>query len=111
MLLFRWRNQIRSFDIDNILIDEKSHENYLIYDFLYETFIGAKSLRIGFNKIDGFIRIYDGARYLLWFGSEKYDAIYKRIRYLISLYSSLEYVFSRYYVKIKVDSHDFLPKE
>ena len=83
----------------------------MIYDFLYETFIGAKPLRIGFNKIDGFIRIYDGTRYLLLFGSEKYDAIYKWIRYLISLYSTIEYLFSRYYAKIKVDSHDFLPKE
>ena len=35
----------------------------------------SKPLRIKFNKIDGFIRIYDGTRYLVLFGSEKYDLI------------------------------------
>ena len=66
--------------------------------------IGAKSLRIRLDKIDGFIRIYDGPRSLALFGSEKYDAIYNRIRYLISLKSSITYVFSHYYAKIKVHS-------
>ena len=39
----------------------------------------SKPLRIKFNKIDGFIRIYDGTRYLVLFGSEKYDSIYNKI--------------------------------
>ena len=34
-----------------------------------------KQLRIKFNKIDGFIRTYDGSKYLVSFGPEKYDAI------------------------------------
>ena len=54
---------------DNILLDKKSyensHENILIYDISYKTFMGAISLRIRFNKIDGFIKIYDGTRYLV----------------------------------------------
>ena len=29
--------------------------------------------------MDGFIRGYDGTRYLILFGSEKYDSIYDRI--------------------------------
>ena len=73
------------FDFDNILIYEKSHENILIYDILYKNLIGLKPLRIRFGKIDGFIKIYDGTRYLVLFFSEKYDVIYKRIRYLLSL--------------------------
>ena len=40
---------------------------------------------------------------------ENYDAIYNRIRYLIGLKSSVTYIFSHYFVKIKVDSYDFLP--
>ena len=32
---------------------------------------------------DGIIKIYDGTRYLTFFGSGKHDAIYNRIRYLI----------------------------
>ena len=55
--------KLEDFDIDNILIDEKSNENILIYNFSYKTLIGSKPLCIRFDKIDGFIRIYDGIRY------------------------------------------------
>ena len=72
---------LEHFDIDNILIDEQSHENILIYGISYKTLIDSKPLRIRFNKIDGFIRIYDITRYLKLFSSEKYDAIYNRIRF------------------------------
>ena len=100
----------RDFDFDNILIDEKSHETILIYDISYETLIGAKLLRIRFNKIDGFVRVYDGTRYFTLFGSEKYDIIYNRIRYLIEVKSDIIYVvfFFHYYAKIKVGSYDSL---
>ena len=76
---------MEDFDIDNILIDENSHENILIYDISYKTLTGPKSLLIRFDKIYGFTRIYDGNRYLTLFGYEKYDAIYNIIEYLISL--------------------------
>ena len=59
-----------------------------------------------FDKIDGFIRTNVGTRYLTLFRSEKYDAIYKRIRHLISLKSSITYIFSLYFAKIKVGSYD-----
>ena len=51
--------KIEDFDFDNILIDEKSYKNIFVYDISYKTLIGAKPLRIRFNKIDGFIRLYD----------------------------------------------------
>ena len=38
-----------------------------------------------FHKIDGFIRVYDGSRYLVLFALEEYDDIYNRIRCLILL--------------------------
>ena len=63
---------------------------------LYKTLNGSKSLPIRFDKVDGFIRINDGTRYLSLFAPEKYDAIYNRIRYLISLKISITYVFSPY---------------
>ena len=81
----------------------------MIYDISYKTLIGPKSLRITFHKIDGFIRIYDGTRYLTLFDSENYDAIYNRIRYLISLKISITYIFSCYFAKIKVNCYDSLP--
>ena len=56
-------------DFDNILLDEKSYknryENILIYDISYKTFMVAKLLRIRFDKISGFIKIYDGIKYLI----------------------------------------------
>ena len=66
-------------------------------------------IRIRLNKIDGSIRVYDGTRYLVWFGSEKYDYTYKEIRYLISLKSVVIDIISHNYAKIKVDSHESLP--
>ena len=72
--------KLEDFDLDNILVGEKSHKNILIYDISYKTLIDPKPLGIRFDKIDGFIRIYDGTGYLTLFGSEKYDAIYDRSR-------------------------------
>ena len=63
------------------------------------------------NKTDQFIGTYNGTRYLVLFGPEKYDAIYNRIRYLLSLKTSIRYVFSHYCTKIKVDCYDSLPTE
>ena len=83
----------------------------MIYDISYETLIDSKPLRIIFNKIDGFIRIYDGTTYKTLFRSQNYDAIYNRIRYLISLKTGITYIFSDYLEKIKVDSYDSLPIE
>ena len=71
----------------------------------------AKLLRIRFDKIDGFIGVYDGTRYLVLFGSEKYDSIYNRIKYLISVKCGITYIISHYYAKVKVDLYDFLALE
>ena len=46
--------------------------------------MGAKLLRVRFNNVDGFLKVYDGARYLVLFSPERYDAIYDRIWYFIS---------------------------
>ena len=85
--------KFEDFNFDNILLDEKSYESILIYYFLYWTLIGAKPLRIMFNKVNGFIRDYDETKYLVLYGLEKNDAIYDRIRYLTGLKSGITYVF------------------
>ena len=72
--------KVEDFDIDNILIHEKSRENTLIYDMSYKNVNDSKPLRIRLNKIDEFIRIYDVTRYLTLFGSENYDGFHDRIR-------------------------------
>ena len=59
---------------------------------------------IRFDKIDGFIRVYDRTRYLILFGSQKYDYIYNRIRYLLFEKGVITDIISHNYTKIEVDS-------
>ena len=96
-------------------LKKKSYENNLIYDISYKALIGSNRLRIRVDKTDGFIRSYNGTRYLTLFCSENYDAIYNTIRALIRLYSdhiySVPHIFFIFFAKIKIDSYDFLPKE
>ena len=47
-----------------------------------------------FDKTDAIIRIYDGTRYLTLFGTKKCDAIYDKIRYLLSIKSGITYFIS-----------------
>ena len=63
--------KIEDFDIENILLGEKSYRNILIYDISYKSLIGVKSLCIRFDKVDGSIRVYDGTTYIVLFGPEK----------------------------------------
>ena len=69
---------------------------------------GSKPLRIRFEEVDGFVRIYSGIRYLVIYGPEKYDATYNRIIYLISQKCGITKVFSPNYGKINIDSYDSL---
>ena len=78
---------------------------------LYKRLIGSRPLRIRFNKIDGFIRVYDGTRYLVSFTSEKYNSINNSIRYSINVKRGATCIISHNYVKINIDSYDFLPLE
>ena len=94
-------------DFDNILLDEKSYktyENIIIDNIPYKTFMGTKPLRIRFDEMDGFIKIYDGIRYLILFGPEQYDAIYNRIRYLISEKSGITDIITHNFARIRIDS-------
>ena len=62
-----------------------------------------------FSKI--LIYFAHNCRYLVLFGSEKYDFIYNRVRYVIGVKSGITNVISDNYAKIKVDSLDSLPIE
>ena len=86
--------KIESSDPDNILIDKKLFENVLFYNISLKSLIDSEPLRIRFDKIYGFTRVYDGTKYLLLFGNGKYDSIYNRIRYLMSLKFFITYIIS-----------------
>ena len=47
----------------------------MVYEISYKTLLGAKLSCIRFNKVDGYIRVYDGNRYLHLSGPEKYHGI------------------------------------
>ena len=108
MLLFRWhKNKFEGFDFDNILTDEKSHENIFIWDISYKTLIGPKPFCIRFDKINGLITIYDGTRYLILLALKNMILFTTEL----SLEDGIAYICSHYFAKIKVDSYDSLPIE
>ena len=75
-------------DFSDILLDEKPYEKYkniFIYYISSKTFMGVKPLRIWFKKVDWFIKMYDVITYLVLFVSERYNAIFDRTDYLISV--------------------------
>ena len=81
------------------------------YTTAYKTFMGSNPLRIRIDEMESFIKIYDGVRYLLLFGSRLYDAIYNKIGYLISgkigITDSVIDSFSR----TRIDSYNSFPIE
>ena len=63
-------------DFGDILLDEKTYENFSVYDISYKTSADPKPLRIRFNKIDGCIRVRGGEfRHLLLFDHGFFDKI------------------------------------
>ena len=44
IILLNYVTEYEDFDLDNILIDEKSYENILVYNNSYKILIGAKPL-------------------------------------------------------------------
>ena len=51
--------KLENLDSD-ILLEKKPYKNVLIYDISEKALIRAKPLRIRLNKVDGFIRVYNG---------------------------------------------------
>ena len=70
--------------------------------------IYGKHLHFRFDKIDGFIRVYDGTVYLVLFGSEKCGFIYSKIKYLIGVKSGITYVISHNYATNKEIFHNVI---
>ena len=66
---------IEYFDFDNILKDEKLHENVSnisnnVYNISHKTLMCAKTMRTRFDKVHGFVSVYDRTRYLTLFELE-----------------------------------------
>ena len=87
-----------------------SHLNILVYDISCKISIIVKPLRIGYDEIDGFIKIYNRIRHLVLFDCGGFDKICDRIRYLISKKSSVKHSFNHNFARIRIDSYNSLPK-
>ena len=57
--------KLEDFDLDNISIDENPYKKILFYIISYKTLISAKLMRIRFDRLNRFIRVYKRARYLV----------------------------------------------
>ena len=67
-MCYYWDHILRVIDIrDNLL--EKKRGILLIYENSYKTFMGLIPLHIRLDEIDGFIKVYDGSRYLVLFSN------------------------------------------
>ena len=92
---------INNLNLNNILLNEKSYQNILIYNIWHKTPYGAKPLGIIYDKVDGFIRKCDGIKYLALPHSEIYVRIFDRIRFLFMLRINISSVSSDN-IKIKI---------
>ena len=73
--------------------------------------MSSKPLRIRFDEMHGFIKIYYGIRDLVLFGLESYVAIYNMIGYLLSEKSDLTGSINHNFAGIRIDSYNYLPIE
>ena len=65
-------------------------------------------LCIRFDKIDGFINIYDRIRYLVILDHNCFDKIYDSIKYFVSKKMVLQ-VIIRNFERIRIDTCNYLP--
>ena len=68
-------------------------------------------MRIWSNKIDGFIKTFDGIRYLVILGHNWLDGTCDSIKYLISEKSGITDNFNHNFARIRIDSNNSLPNE
>ena len=90
--------------------DHIKQKNILIYEISFKTFIGSISLHIRFNKIDGFIKIYE-IRYLVLLDYRWCDKICCRIKHLISEKCGITDSIKQNSGRIRIDSYNSLPIE
>ena len=66
----------------------------MVYDISYKALIDAKSFCVRFDKIDGFIRVYDGTRYLVLFWAKKKKRFHSQQDYISYSSKKWYYMFS-----------------
>ena len=87
-------------NLHNILKDEKSYGNILIYNAACKTSYGEKPLHIIFDKVDGYIIKYDSTKYLALFILMKSmsECLVKKVILLCDYYIIIILLPSRYFI-------------
>ena len=97
-------------NFSNTLLNEKVYENISVYNNSYKIPTGPKPLRIRFDKTDRFIISLDRKiKNLVLFNYGMFDKICDKIKYLISTKSGIKKSINYSFVKIKIDSYNYLP--
>ena len=68
-------------------------------------------MHIRSDKINRYIKIYDGIRYLVLYDCKRHTAIYGRIKYPLSEKISIIDSINHSFPRIRIDSYNSLPKE
>ena len=99
-------------NFSNILLDKKLYENISVYGITYRTSTGPKTLRIRFDKIDGFIIIIDGKiKHLSLFDYGLFNNICDKVKYLMTKKSGITNSIYQNFGKIRIDSYNSLIKK
>ena len=97
-------------NFSNILLDKRLYEIISVYNILYKIPTGPKSLRIRFDKIDGFIISLDGEiKHLILFDYRLFNQIFNKVKYLITRKSGITNSITYNLGKIRIDSYNSLP--
>ena len=97
-------------NFSNILLDKRLYEIISVYNILYKIPTGPKSLRIRFDKIDGFIISLDGEiKHLILFDYRLFNQIFNKIKYLITRKRGITNSITYNFGKIRIDSYNSLP--
>ena len=105
--------KVEDINVYNILFDQKSYENVLVYSISYKQFMDAKPLCIRFDNVDGIMKIYNGIKYLdlsnsYRINSRIYNTIFDKINYLISEKNGISDSINHNFPIIRIDSYNSL---
>ena len=80
-------------NFNNILLNKKVYESISVYDIFYKTSVGPKQLCIRFDKIDGFMMVFDGKiKHLVLFHYGSFEKVCNKIKCLINKKAVLQIV-------------------
>ena len=105
---------IKAIDINfkDILLEEnlykENSKNVLIYDISYKTSTDAKPLRIRYDEINGFIKIQDRIKYLIFLYQDWFHEIGNRIKYHMNIKNGITDSINHNFAKVRIDSYNSL---